>query len=160
MTVGVGSDPQLDLAHHSAASFVNSCPTIGSCCSLSEITRSRSLPTPQSGGREHEKFAADIEMEPSHIINSPPAPSQSFARGTYGMIWHGMVSLAMLCKGHVWYSERFRQSIDQPGMFANPAHGELSRKNGIFPVPYAFKMLISRRDEPSQSRVIPAKKIF
>ena len=36
------------------------------------------------------------------------------------------------------YGDRFQQSIDQPGMVANPARGQLNRENVFFLSQFAY----------------------
>ena len=52
------------------------------------------------------------------------------------------------------YGQHFQQSMDQPGMVANPARGQLNRENEHFPVAVrAWEFGLARRVRPVPSRV-------
>ena len=53
--------------------------------------------------------------------------------------------LTYVCMCVCMYSQHFHQSMDQRGMVANPARGQLNRENVFFPgSPFAPKNMISR----------------
>ena len=54
------------------------------------------------------------------------------------------------------YGQDFQQSVDHPGMVANPARGQLNRENYLFPCPHLHLRIWSRQTGSAvQSRVSP-----
>ena len=51
---------------------------------------------------------------------------------------------------YIWPYHLQQQSMDQTGMVANPARGQLNRKNELFPVPVHFRA----RDEVGLARQV------
>ena len=94
-------------------------------------------------GREHAPLAKALfhsEPPPAHPVVEPHACSHAIVELTNDRdhnLWHAKTGEYCPEEGSingVVYSYTNSKSIDQPGKVANPARGQLNRKNEYFPV--------------------------